>query len=190
MTATAPAATPATKQPSPTPLHLTQILVSYEDAVRLLRIRDTYDWHQHVWKGFAGIIPQRPNKGRFAKGTRPEDQEKTPPVSSATRRNPTVTVRIDHGAECCTLGTVRIISGLALRTKVITEAVTTPSTMPMARCIGSMSAVNGARGSAEIPDATVSTTTAKAPIWSPMMAAVIAATEILAGEGAFPEIVR
>ncbi len=33
-------------------LHLTQILVSYEDAVRLLRIRDTYDWHQRVWQAF------------------------------------------------------------------------------------------------------------------------------------------
>jgi hypothetical protein len=31
---------------------LTQIHVSYEDAVRLLRIRDTYDWHQHVWQAF------------------------------------------------------------------------------------------------------------------------------------------
>ena len=35
-------------------LHLTQILVSYEDAVRLLRIRDTYDWHQRVWEAFGG----------------------------------------------------------------------------------------------------------------------------------------
>lgn len=35
-------------------LHLTQILVSYEDAVRLLRIRDTYDWHQRVWQAFSG----------------------------------------------------------------------------------------------------------------------------------------
>ena len=34
-------------------LYLTQILVSYEDAVRLLRIRDTYDWHQRVWQAFA-----------------------------------------------------------------------------------------------------------------------------------------
>jgi CRISPR system Cascade subunit CasE len=37
-----------------TTLHLTQILVSYEDAVRLLRIRDTYDWHQRVWQAFGG----------------------------------------------------------------------------------------------------------------------------------------
>lgn len=35
-------------------LHLTQILVSYADAVRLLRIHDTYDWHQRVWEAFAG----------------------------------------------------------------------------------------------------------------------------------------
>lgn len=35
-------------------LHLTQILVPYEDAVRLLRIRDTYDWHQRVWQAFSG----------------------------------------------------------------------------------------------------------------------------------------
>lgn len=37
-----------------TTLHLTQILVPYEDAVRLLRIRDTYDWHQRVWQAFGG----------------------------------------------------------------------------------------------------------------------------------------
>ncbi len=37
---------------SPATLHLTQILVSYEDAVRLLRIRDSYDWHQRVWQAF------------------------------------------------------------------------------------------------------------------------------------------
>ncbi len=47
-TLTAPAA------PITTPLHLTQILVSYEDAVRLLRIRDSYDWHQRVWQAFGG----------------------------------------------------------------------------------------------------------------------------------------
>jgi CRISPR system Cascade subunit CasE len=39
-------------------LHLTQILVSYEDAVRLLRIRDTYDWHQRVWQAFVGRADQ------------------------------------------------------------------------------------------------------------------------------------
>ncbi len=36
------------------PLQLTQILVPYEDAVRLLRIRDSYDWHQRIWQAFAG----------------------------------------------------------------------------------------------------------------------------------------
>jgi CRISPR system Cascade subunit CasE len=46
-TLTAPAPAAATGS-----LHLTQILVSYEDAVRLLRIRDTYDWHQRVWQAF------------------------------------------------------------------------------------------------------------------------------------------
>lgn len=40
--------------PAAATLHLTQILVSYEDAVRLLRIRDTYDWHQCVWQAFGG----------------------------------------------------------------------------------------------------------------------------------------
>ena len=34
------------------PLYLTQILVSYDDAIRLLRIRDAYDWHQRVWQAF------------------------------------------------------------------------------------------------------------------------------------------
>jgi CRISPR system Cascade subunit CasE len=55
MTATAPTATAAPDAPGrPAPLHLTQILVSYEDAARLLRIRDTYDWHQRVWQAFGG----------------------------------------------------------------------------------------------------------------------------------------
>lgn len=45
---------PPVEVPSTTTLHLTQILVSYEDAVRLLRIRDTYDWHQRVWQAFGG----------------------------------------------------------------------------------------------------------------------------------------
>ncbi|XOV70442.1 MAG: type I-E CRISPR-associated protein Cas6/Cse3/CasE [Verrucomicrobiota bacterium] len=39
-------------------LHLTQILVSYEDAIRLLRIRDTYDWHQKIWLAFGGTDRQ------------------------------------------------------------------------------------------------------------------------------------
>jgi len=36
------------------PLYLTQILVSYEDSVRLLKIRDSYDWHQRIWQAFGG----------------------------------------------------------------------------------------------------------------------------------------
>lgn len=34
--------------------YLTQILVPYELAVRQLRIRDSYDWHQRIWQAFAG----------------------------------------------------------------------------------------------------------------------------------------
>lgn len=34
--------------------HLTQILVPYELAVRHLKIRDSYDWHQRVWQAFKG----------------------------------------------------------------------------------------------------------------------------------------
>ena len=36
------------------PLHLTQLHVAYDQAVRLLRIRDSYDWHQHLWQAFPG----------------------------------------------------------------------------------------------------------------------------------------
>lgn len=43
---------PDPTMPTTGTLHLTQILVSYEDAVRLLRIRDSYDWHQRVWQAF------------------------------------------------------------------------------------------------------------------------------------------
>jgi len=38
--------------PQAATLYLTQILVSYEDAIGLLRIRDTYDWHQRAWQAF------------------------------------------------------------------------------------------------------------------------------------------
>jgi CRISPR system Cascade subunit CasE len=44
---TASALSPATAQ-----LHLTQIHVAYEHAIRILRIRDSYDWHQHIWHCF------------------------------------------------------------------------------------------------------------------------------------------
>lgn len=47
-------ASSTTHDPSAAMLHLTQILVSYEDAVRLLHIRDTYDWHQRIWQAFGG----------------------------------------------------------------------------------------------------------------------------------------
>jgi len=40
--------------PATVPLHLTQIHVTYEQAARLLRIRDTYDWHQRIWQAFGG----------------------------------------------------------------------------------------------------------------------------------------
>ncbi|MHB1310340.1 MAG: type I-E CRISPR-associated protein Cas6/Cse3/CasE [Limisphaerales bacterium] len=48
-------------EPSAATLHLTQILVSYEDAVRLLHLRDTYDWHQRVWQAFGGRDGQARN---------------------------------------------------------------------------------------------------------------------------------
>jgi CRISPR system Cascade subunit CasE len=35
-------------------IHLTQILVPYALAVRQLRIRDAYDWHQRTWEAFGG----------------------------------------------------------------------------------------------------------------------------------------
>ncbi|MBI2929447.1 MAG: type I-E CRISPR-associated protein Cas6/Cse3/CasE [Verrucomicrobia bacterium] len=54
MTATAPQPAPIAASAGAPLLHLTQVLVSYEDAVRLLRIRDTYDWHQRVWQAFGG----------------------------------------------------------------------------------------------------------------------------------------
>ena len=41
-------------------LYLTQIVLPVEDAMRRLRIRDGYDWHQHVWKAF----PQRDGEKR------------------------------------------------------------------------------------------------------------------------------
>ena len=33
-------------------LYLTQIMVPIEEAIRGLRIRDAYDWHQRIWKAF------------------------------------------------------------------------------------------------------------------------------------------
>jgi len=55
---TATLATPAPAAPAgdlaTVPLHLTQIHVDYEQAARLLKIRDTYDWHQIIWQAFGG----------------------------------------------------------------------------------------------------------------------------------------
>lgn len=49
----------ATTAPAPGPtaagtLYLTQMMVPHEHAVRVLRIRDSYDWHQRVWQAFSG----------------------------------------------------------------------------------------------------------------------------------------
>ena len=41
--------------------HLTQILVPYELAVRHLKIRDSYDWHQRVWQAFKGHDGEKRN---------------------------------------------------------------------------------------------------------------------------------
>ena len=34
--------------------YLTQIQVDYRARGRLLRIRDSYDWHQRTWQSFPG----------------------------------------------------------------------------------------------------------------------------------------
>ncbi len=64
--------------------HLTQITIPVRlvaegpiVAGKHLKLRDSYDWHQLAWTCFKGFVPD-PNKGRFAKGTRPEDQPKSP----------------------------------------------------------------------------------------------------------------
>ena len=93
-------------------LHLTQILVSYEDAVRILRIRDTYDWHQRVWQAFgaregtardflirvdrkeeayrviilSGSVPKKPDwcpSGCFGTKPIPDDYSNTHAIASA-----------------------------------------------------------------------------------------------------------
>ena len=65
-------------------------------------------------------------------------------------------------------------------------AVASPSTTPMARWMGSISSTNWAKGSAEMPEAVVSSTTEKAPSWSPMTAAVMLASVIRPVPGFFP----
>jgi CRISPR system Cascade subunit CasE len=66
--------------------HLTQITIPAQLAAegvilapgKRLQLRDSYGWHQLAWTCFKGLVPRNPNKGRFAKGTRPEDQPKPP----------------------------------------------------------------------------------------------------------------
>ena len=52
--------------------------------------------------------------------------------------------------------------------------------------MGSISSTNWAKGSAEMPEAVVSSTTEKAPSWSPMTAAVMLASVIRPVPGFFP----
>ena len=35
-------------------MYLSELLVSYESAIRHLHIRDSYDWHQRIWQAFRG----------------------------------------------------------------------------------------------------------------------------------------
>ena len=55
------------------------------------------------------------------------------------------------------------ISGRVFQTNESTAPVTRPSTMPIARCIGCISSTNDEKGSAVMPEASVSRTTEKAP---------------------------
>src|SRR3984893_7903443 len=106
-------------------LHLTQILVSYEDAVRLLRIRDTYDWHQRVWQAFGArggkardflirvdrkeeayrviilsrSVPKKPDwcpTGCFGTKTIPEDSCQYARYRFSLLANPTKKIRVDN----------------------------------------------------------------------------------------------
>jgi CRISPR system Cascade subunit CasE len=62
------------------PLFLTRLLLPHGLVLQLRPpIRDGYDWHQRAWQCFEGIIPPDPNKGHFAKGTRPDGQPERPP---------------------------------------------------------------------------------------------------------------
>jgi CRISPR system Cascade subunit CasE len=42
------------------------------------RLRDRYDWHRLAWTCFKGLLPPNPQKGHFAKGTKPENQPNPP----------------------------------------------------------------------------------------------------------------
>jgi CRISPR system Cascade subunit CasE len=63
-----------------TEINITARLVAEGPIVagKRLRLRDNYAWHKLAWTCFPGIVPD-PNKGRFPKGTKPEDQPKTTP---------------------------------------------------------------------------------------------------------------
>ena len=61
------------------------------------------------------------------------------------------------------LSALSSISGRIFQTKESTAPVTRPSTRPMARCIGCIRSTKEEKGSAVIPEVSVSRTTAKAP---------------------------
>jgi CRISPR system Cascade subunit CasE len=65
--------------------HLTQITIPARLAAegpviagKHFQLRDKYDWHRLAWTCFKGLVPPNPLKGRFAKGTKPENQAKPP----------------------------------------------------------------------------------------------------------------
>ena len=72
-------------------------------------------------------------------------------------------------------GTGARASGRASATKPTNAAVASPSTIPMARWIGCINSTNAPKGSAEMPEAFVSSTTPNAPSCSPTTAATSAA---------------
>ena len=66
-----------------------------------------------------------------------------------------------------------------------TAAVISPSTRPIARCIGCMIAQNTPKGMSAIPERLVSTTTENAPSWSVTMQPMTEAAMILSLPAAF-----
>lgn len=63
-----------------TEINITALLVAEGPIVEGKRrqLRDCYDWHRLAWTCFKGLVPPDPQKGRFAKGTKPEDQPRPP----------------------------------------------------------------------------------------------------------------
>jgi len=59
-------------------LYLTRLTASY-DVVAKANIRDTYDWHQKIWKAFEGLLQNCSGKGKYPKGTKVENQNNAPP---------------------------------------------------------------------------------------------------------------